>query len=140
MPGASPDYPAPVVRNTEHGTELTMMRWGMPPPPADTCLVPFNSFAEYAPVPNPVMKLWSGSRSRRADRYAPSGIWTEYRSDLGHEMEADPRPPSGLRFPDDRVERGCRTDPSEAMLVILTTDKERDVWMRRSEGAAAAVA
>jgi hypothetical protein len=33
MPGVFPDYPAPVIRNTETGTELTMMRWGMRPPP-----------------------------------------------------------------------------------------------------------
>jgi hypothetical protein len=33
MPGVFPDYPAPVVRNTETGRELAMMRWGMPPPP-----------------------------------------------------------------------------------------------------------
>jgi putative SOS response-associated peptidase YedK len=33
MPGVFPDYPAPVVRNSDHGIELTMMRWGMPPPP-----------------------------------------------------------------------------------------------------------
>jgi putative SOS response-associated peptidase YedK len=33
MPGVFPDYPAPVIRNTDTGTELTMMRWGMPPPP-----------------------------------------------------------------------------------------------------------
>jgi putative SOS response-associated peptidase YedK len=32
MPGVFPDYPAPVVRNTDHGTELIPMRWGMPPP------------------------------------------------------------------------------------------------------------
>jgi putative SOS response-associated peptidase YedK len=32
MPGVFPDYPAPVVRNTEAGTEMTLMRWGMPPP------------------------------------------------------------------------------------------------------------
>ncbi len=32
MPGAFRDYPAPVVRNTETGHELTMTRWGMPPP------------------------------------------------------------------------------------------------------------
>jgi hypothetical protein len=25
MPGVFPDYPAPVIRNTESGTELTMM-------------------------------------------------------------------------------------------------------------------
>jgi putative SOS response-associated peptidase YedK len=33
MPGVFPDYPAPVVRNTDTGTEMTLMRWGMPPPP-----------------------------------------------------------------------------------------------------------
>jgi hypothetical protein len=33
MPGVFPDYPAPVVRNAGDDRELTMMRWGMPPPP-----------------------------------------------------------------------------------------------------------
>src|SRR5882757_7274422 len=80
MPGVFPDTPAPVVRNTGHGTELIPMRWGMPPPlraggppvtnirntasphwrgwlkPENRCLVPFNSFAEYAPEPNPETK------------------------------------------------------------------------------------
>jgi putative SOS response-associated peptidase YedK len=32
MPGVFPDYPAPVVRNLGTDRELTMMRWGMPPP------------------------------------------------------------------------------------------------------------
>jgi hypothetical protein len=32
MKGVFPDYLAPVVRNTDHGSELTTMRWGMPPP------------------------------------------------------------------------------------------------------------
>jgi putative SOS response-associated peptidase YedK len=32
VPGVSPDYPAPVVRDGGHGRELVMMRWGMPPP------------------------------------------------------------------------------------------------------------
>jgi putative SOS response-associated peptidase YedK len=33
MPGVFPDYPAPVVRNAGTERDLTMMRWGMPPPP-----------------------------------------------------------------------------------------------------------
>jgi putative SOS response-associated peptidase YedK len=33
MPGAFPDYPAPVIRNTDTERELVLMRWGMPPPP-----------------------------------------------------------------------------------------------------------
>ena len=76
MPGVFPDYPAPVVRNERGERELTMMRWGMPPPPRaggypvtnirnttsphwrgwlkpeNRCLVPANSFAEYAPEPS----------------------------------------------------------------------------------------
>ena len=77
MPGVFPDYPAPVVRNAGAEREMVMMRWGMPPPPRtggppvtnirnttsphwrgwlkpeNRCLVPANSFAEYAPEPNP---------------------------------------------------------------------------------------
>ena len=30
MPGIFPDYPAPIVRNSAAGLELTMARWGMP--------------------------------------------------------------------------------------------------------------
>jgi putative SOS response-associated peptidase YedK len=33
LPGVFPDYPAPVIRNTDAGTEMVTMRWGMPPPP-----------------------------------------------------------------------------------------------------------
>jgi putative SOS response-associated peptidase YedK len=32
LPGIFPDTAAPVVRNTEAGRELVMMRWGMPSP------------------------------------------------------------------------------------------------------------
>jgi putative SOS response-associated peptidase YedK len=80
MLGVFPDYPAPVVRNAGTERELIMMRWGMPPPPRaggfpvtnirnttsphwcgwlkpeSRCLVPANSFAEYAPEPNPETK------------------------------------------------------------------------------------
>ena len=80
MPGVFPDYPAPVVRNGGAGRELMRMRWGMPPPTRtngppvtnirntasphwrawleskNRCLVPANSFAEYAPEPDPVTK------------------------------------------------------------------------------------
>src|SRR3954467_13478727 len=76
MPGVFPDYPAPVIRDAGGERELVLMRWGMPPPPRTggppvthmrntssphwrawlkaepRCLVPVNSFAEYAPEPN----------------------------------------------------------------------------------------
>jgi len=96
MPGVFPDYPAPVVRNAGAERELTMMRWGMPPPPRaggfpvtnirnttsphwrgwlkpeNRCLVPFNSFAEYAPEPNPENKK-ERRRLVRAERRSAAG-------------------------------------------------------------------
>src|SRR5215470_18311103 len=84
LPGIFPDMMAPVVRNGADGArELIMARWGMPSPPKfvtgidrgvtnirnlssphwrgwlkpeNRCLVPANSFAEYAPEPNPETK------------------------------------------------------------------------------------
>ena len=31
MPGIFPDYPAPIVRNTDGGRELALARWGIIP-------------------------------------------------------------------------------------------------------------
>jgi putative SOS response-associated peptidase YedK len=77
MPGVFPDYPAPVVRNAGGERELTMMRWGMPPPPKfggppvtnirntasphwrgwlkpeSRCLVPFTASGNTRPSPIP---------------------------------------------------------------------------------------
>jgi putative SOS response-associated peptidase YedK len=88
MPGVFPDYPAPVIRNAGDDREMVLMRWGMPPPPKfggppvtnirntssphwrgwlkpeNRCLVPFNSFAEYAPEPNPETKILGFPRYR----------------------------------------------------------------------------
>jgi putative SOS response-associated peptidase YedK len=108
MPGVFPDYPAPVVRNAGAERELTM-RWGMPPPraggppvtnirntssphwrawlkPENRCLVPANSFAEYAPEPNPETKkkdvVWFALNDDRP-LFAFAGVWTEFRGDRG---------------------------------------------------------
>jgi putative SOS response-associated peptidase YedK len=81
-----PDRPAPVVRNTAEGRELSRLTWGMPTPPQflkskdapDTgvtnirntqsphwrrwlgvenrCLVPATAFSEYAQKPDPVTR------------------------------------------------------------------------------------
>ncbi|MGJ4996384.1 SOS response-associated peptidase family protein [Bradyrhizobium sp. HKCCYLS3077] len=124
MPGVFPDYPAPVIRGNDDEREMALMRWGMPPPPRtggppvtnirntasphwrgwlkpeNRCLVPFNSFAEYAPEPNPETKkkdvVWfAPSDDRPLTCFA--GIWTEFKGDRG---------------------------------TILTTVEERDVWLR----------
>ena len=108
MPGVLPDYPAPVIRNTDTRREMVLMRWGMPPPPRtdgspvtnirntssphwrmwlkpeNRCLVPANSFAEYAPEPNPETKkkdvVWFVLNEDRP-LFAFAGIWTEYRAE-----------------------------------------------------------
>jgi putative SOS response-associated peptidase YedK len=111
MPGVFPDYPAPVIRNTQSGTELTMMRWGMPPPPRTRgppvtnirntsspywrmwlepehrCLVPANSFAEYAPEPNLETKerdvVWFALDESRP-LFCLAGVWTKFRGNRGN--------------------------------------------------------
>jgi putative SOS response-associated peptidase YedK len=78
--GVLPGLPGARDPQHRHRREMTLMRWGMPPPPRtggppvtnirntssphwrgwlkpeNRCLVPFNSFAEYAPEPNPETK------------------------------------------------------------------------------------
>ena len=117
MPGVFPDYPAPVVRNTETGTEMVTMRWGMPPPPRtggppvtnirntssphwrgwlkpeNRCLVPANSFAEYAPEPNPETKkkdvVWFALNEDRP-LFAFAGIWTTFNGNRGTKSKLIP--------------------------------------------------
>jgi putative SOS response-associated peptidase YedK len=119
MPGVFPDYPAPVVSDTGQDRELVMMRWGMPPPPRtggppvtnirntssahwrawlkpeNRCLVPFNSFAEYAPAPNPETKkkdvVWFALNDDRP-LAAFAGIWTEFKDDRGTKSKPIPGP------------------------------------------------
>jgi putative SOS response-associated peptidase YedK len=130
MPGVFPDYPAPVVRNDDTFREMVMMRWGMPPPPRaggypvtnirnissphwrlwlkpeSRCLVPFNSFAEYAPEPTPETKkkdaVWFAPDDRPLTAFA--GIWAELRRS-GHQVQTGPRPSPGVRFPDYGADR-----------------------------------
>jgi putative SOS response-associated peptidase YedK len=119
MPGVFPDYPASVVRNAGAERELTLMHWGMPPPPKfggppvtnirstssphwrgwlkpeNRCLVPANSFSEYAPQPNPLTKkkdvVWFALNDDRP-LFAFAGIWTEFRGDRGTKSKPIPRP------------------------------------------------
>ena len=114
-----PDYPAPVVRNSGSERELAMMRWGMPPPPRtggppvtsirntssphwctwlkpeNRCLVPANSFAEYAPEANPETKkkdvVWFALNENRP-LFAFAGMWTTYNGDRGTKSKPIPGP------------------------------------------------
>jgi putative SOS response-associated peptidase YedK len=155
MPGVFPDYLAPVVRNVGADRELTMMRWGMPPPPRaggfpvtnirstssphwrgwlrpeNRCLVPANTFAEYAPEMNPLTKkkdvVWFALNDARP-LFAFAGIWTEYRGDGG----PNPSRYRGRIWSTAFSQPNAVVEPiyPKAMPVILTTDEEQDVWMR----------
>src|SRR3982075_2772263 len=118
MPGVFPDYPAPLVRSADGERELIMMRWGMPNQPQfggivtnirntksphwrrwlkpeSRCLVPANSFAEFAPEPNPATKkkdiVWFALNDDRP-LFAFAGIWTEIKGDRGTKSKPIPGP------------------------------------------------
>ena len=153
----SPDYPAPVVRNTDAGTEMTLMRWGMPPPPRtggppvtnirntssphwrgwlkpeNRCLVPANSFAEYAPEPNPETKkkdvVWFALNDDRP-LFAFAGIWTTFNGDRGTKSKPVPGPHQVYGFLTTAPNSVVEPIHPKAMPVILATDEEWEVWMR----------
>jgi putative SOS response-associated peptidase YedK len=138
MPGVFPDFPAPVVRNVGADRELTMMRWGSPHwrgwlKPENRCLVPFNSFAEYAPEPNPETKkkdvVWFALYDDRP-LTAFAGIWTEFKGDRGTKSKPIPGPHLVYGFLTTSPNAVVEPIHPKAMPVILTTDEERDVWMR----------
>jgi putative SOS response-associated peptidase YedK len=145
---------APVVRNTETGRELSMMRWGMPPPPRtggppvtnirntssphwrgwlkpeNRCLVPANSFAEYAPEPNPETKkkdvVWFALNNDRP-LFAFAGIWTTFNGDRGTKSKPVPGPHQVYGFLTTSPNAVVEPIHPKAMPVILTTDEEREV-------------
>ena len=106
-----------MVRNSGGELELTMMR--MPPPPRaggypitnirntssphwrawlsaeNRCLVPANSFAEYAPEPNPETKkkdvVWFALNDDRP-LFAFAGMWMTFNGDRGTKSKPVPGP------------------------------------------------
>jgi putative SOS response-associated peptidase YedK len=156
MTGVFPDFPAPVIRYIDTGREIAMMRWGMPPPPRlpgvatnirnmsslhwrkwlkseNRCLVPANSFAEYAPVPTPQTKkkdvVWFALGDDRP-LFAFAGIWTMFNGDRGTKSKPIPGPHQVYGFLTTSANAVVEPIHSKAMPVILTTDEERDVWLR----------
>jgi putative SOS response-associated peptidase YedK len=157
VPGVFPDYPAPVVRNAGADRKLILMRWGMPPPlrtgeppvtnirnafsphwrgllkPENRCLAPFNSFAEYAPEPNPETKkkdvVWFAINVDRP-LTCFAGIWTDFNGDRGTKSKPIPGPHQAYGFLTTWPNAVVETIHPKAMPVILLTDEEPDVWMR----------
>ena len=137
--------------------EMVLMRWGMPPPPRtggapvtnirntssphwrawlkpeSRCLVPFNSFAEYAPELNPETKkkdvVWFALGDDRP-LASFAGIWTEFKGDRGPKSKPVPGPHLVYGFLTTAANAVIAPIHPKAMPVILTTQEERDVWMR----------
>jgi putative SOS response-associated peptidase YedK len=100
IPGVFHDYSAPIVRNAPDGVrELMLARWGMPGPPQfggapitnirntksphwrawlkpeNRCVVPFNSFCEYADTKPRKTPTWFAINEDRPLAFF-AGIWT----------------------------------------------------------------
>jgi putative SOS response-associated peptidase YedK len=154
MPGVFTDYPTAVIGNAEAGPEMTLMGWGMSPPeiaaaaghkhpipnrhigrgwlkPEDRCLAPTNSFAECVPSPNPERRNRTpcGSRSTMTDRCLPSRASGRHSTVI---VASKPVPQPHLVYGFLTTSPNAVVEPNhpKAMPVILTSDGERDVWMR----------
>src|SRR3954469_12073070 len=156
MPGVFPDYPAPVIHNTDAGTAMTTMRWGMPPPPRNGgppvtnirnttsphwrggwkresgCRGPANSLPEYPPEPSPETKkkdvVWFALNEDRP-LFAFAGIWTTFNGDRGTKSKPVRGPHQVYGFLTTAPNAVVEPIHPKAMPVILMTDEERDVWM-----------
>ena len=155
LPGIFPNTAAPIVHVAEGQRTLSMYRWGMPSPaftlrdrktdpgvtnvrntasphwrrwlgPEQRCLVPLSSFSEFNKAAGG--DIWFAlSEDRPLSCFA--GIktegWTSVRKvkdgettdDLYAFLTTEPNAEVGAVHP-------------KAMPVILTTDEERDVWLR----------
>ena len=96
-------------------------------------LVPANRFAEYAPEPNPETKkkdvVWF-ALNEDGPLFAFAGMWTIFKGDRGTKSKPIPGPHHVYGFLTTSANAIVKLIHPKAMPVILTTDEERDVWMR----------
>jgi len=153
LPAVFPDSMAPVVRTARDGErELTMMRWGFPPPPNLSkfpvtnvrnsespywrgwlkpefrCLVPLTSFCEYEDTkPRKTATWFALSEDRPLAAFA--GIWRPWTGTRG--TKAEPVEGQHLLFSFLTTEANAEVGAihPKAMPAILTTEDEFDRWM-----------
>ena len=159
MPAVFPDYAAPVVRNgRDGGRELTLMRWGFPPPgigpqlvinvrnvkspyrrgwlkPEWRVVVPATSFAEYEDTKPRKTPVWFALDQTRS-LFCFAGIWCPWTGVRG--TKADPIEGEHRLFSFLTTEANAVVKPvhAKAMPVVLSTPDEWDVWLNAPvEGA-----
>jgi len=125
-----PQFAGPPVANSRNLTSPHWRRWtGV----QNRCLVPFTSFSEYAPTPNPVTMrkdvVWFALNEERPLAFF-AGLWTEWTGTRG--TKANPVEGTHQLYGFLTCEPNAVVEPihPKAMPVILTTREERDVWMR----------
>lgn len=152
-----PDSPAPVVREGKDGREMVALTWGMPEPfavsqgkpergvtnirnttsphwrrwlgPQNRCLVPWTTFCEWEDTKPRKTKRWFAINEDRPLAFF-AGIWTTWTGERG--SQKNPRPGEHELFGFLTTDANSVVKPihPKAMPVILTTEEERDVWMR----------
>lgn len=148
LPAVYPDMMAPVIRIAPDGErELTMMRWGFPPPPnlgkapvtnvrnlkspywrgwlkAEwRCLVPATSFCEWTDS-RPKVTHWFALDETRP-LFAFAGIWRLWTGECKGEI-GEHRLFAFLMTDSNNVVRPIH---AKAMPVLLTTAQEWDAWL-----------
>lgn len=159
LPAIFPNGMAPVVRTAPDGVrELTMMRWGFPPPnipgrkprnpyltnvrntesrywktwlkePAQRCLVPVTSFAE--PDNNQGPKsiwTWFAQDDTRPLMFF-AGIWREWEGDRGTKKEPSVGRHTVFSFLTTDASPDVAPVHPDATPVLLLTEDEREMWM-----------
>lgn len=159
LPAVFPNRMAPVVRTAPDGIrELTMMRWGFPPPsipgqkprnpyltnvrntdsrywrtylknPANRCLVPVNSFAEPDNNQGP-RSIWTWfARDESRPLMLFAGIWREWEGDRGTKTIPDIGNHLVFSFLTTDASPDVALIHPDATPVLLLDEAARGTWM-----------
>lgn len=158
FPAVFPDKVAPIVRNTPEGRELTLARWGFPPPnipgqkprnPYLTnirntdsrywkpwltkvehrCLVPATSFAEPDNNQGP-RSIWTWfAMDASKPLFFFAGVWRVVEGDRGPKPKPEPGPHLVFSFLTTDASHDVSPVHSDATPVCLMDEDARERWM-----------